>query len=239
MATRHVPSVTGKCVNACVFWSGNTVSKCASILYTARKSVASLGNKMLGLVKVIFQDAFIKSHWHLIWKPSELITAAPSAPSSVISALRDSLSHPFSSFSLFLSPSTVILEKQIRIPRSLSVKAASVLKGFLNKVRRGQAGIKPQWLLMAPENDIIMAFDSTAIFHCLLSLSVSIWLSHLFTYPCYIFLFPSPKSTPLLHPSCKFCSFSPLLPVWLSVSFLPHRLLLSLTLLSHWSPTGS
>lgn len=30
---------------------------------------------------------------------------------------------------------TVILEKQIRIPRSLSVKAASVLKGFLNKVR--------------------------------------------------------------------------------------------------------
>lgn len=31
---------------------------------------------------------------------------------------------------------TVILEKQIRIPRSLSVKAASVLKGFLNKVRR-------------------------------------------------------------------------------------------------------
>lgn len=30
----------------------------------------------------------------------------------------------------------VILEKPIRIPRSLSVKAASVLKGFLNKVRR-------------------------------------------------------------------------------------------------------
>ena len=30
---------------------------------------------------------------------------------------------------------TVILEKPIRIPRSLSVKAASVLKGFLNKVR--------------------------------------------------------------------------------------------------------
>lgn len=27
----------------------------------------------------------------------------------------------------------VILEKTIRIPRSLSVKAASVLKGFLNK----------------------------------------------------------------------------------------------------------
>lgn len=30
---------------------------------------------------------------------------------------------------------TVILEKPIRIPRSLSVKAASVLKGFLNKVK--------------------------------------------------------------------------------------------------------
>ena len=29
----------------------------------------------------------------------------------------------------------VILEKPIRIPRSLSVKAASILKGFLNKVR--------------------------------------------------------------------------------------------------------
>ena len=30
----------------------------------------------------------------------------------------------------------VILEKAIRIPRSLSVKAAQVLKGFLNKVGR-------------------------------------------------------------------------------------------------------
>ena len=29
--------------------------------------------------------------------------------------------------------SKVILEKTIRIPRSLSVKAASILKGFLNK----------------------------------------------------------------------------------------------------------
>ena len=29
--------------------------------------------------------------------------------------------------------SQVILEKTIRIPRSLSVKAASILKGFLNK----------------------------------------------------------------------------------------------------------
>ena len=33
-----------------------------------------------------------------------------------------------------LCPS-VILEKTIRIPRSLSVKASQVLKGFLNKVR--------------------------------------------------------------------------------------------------------
>ncbi len=30
----------------------------------------------------------------------------------------------------------VILEKTIRIPRSLSVKAAGVLKGFLNKVTK-------------------------------------------------------------------------------------------------------
>lgn len=34
---------------------------------------------------------------------------------------------------VFLLRPTVILEKTIRIPRSLSVKAASVLKGFLNK----------------------------------------------------------------------------------------------------------
>ena len=33
----------------------------------------------------------------------------------------------------FRFPSAVILEKTIRIPRSLSVKASSVLKGFLNK----------------------------------------------------------------------------------------------------------
>lgn len=47
---------------------------------------------------------------------------------------------PFLSLSLFVAVHllflpTVILEKPIRIPRSLSVKAASVLKGFLNKVR--------------------------------------------------------------------------------------------------------
>ena len=35
----------------------------------------------------------------------------------------------------------VILEKTIRIPRSLSVKAAQVLKGFLNKVRLSGATV--------------------------------------------------------------------------------------------------
>jgi atypical protein kinase C iota type len=30
----------------------------------------------------------------------------------------------------------VILERQIRIPRNLTVRAANVLKGFLNKVSR-------------------------------------------------------------------------------------------------------
>ena len=34
---------------------------------------------------------------------------------------------------LFMLVPKVILEKTIRIPRSLSVKAASILKGFLNK----------------------------------------------------------------------------------------------------------
>uniref|UniRef100_A0A8C6UYL5 protein kinase C n=1 Tax=Neogobius melanostomus TaxID=47308 RepID=A0A8C6UYL5_9GOBI len=38
----------------------------------------------------------------------------------------------------------VILEKQIRIPRSLSVKAASVLKGFLNKDPKERLGCHPQ-----------------------------------------------------------------------------------------------
>ncbi|XP_048460227.1 protein kinase C iota type [Rhincodon typus] len=38
----------------------------------------------------------------------------------------------------------VILEKQIRIPRSLSVKAASVLKGFLNKDPTERLGCHPQ-----------------------------------------------------------------------------------------------
>uniref|UniRef100_A0AAY4A1K3 Protein kinase C n=1 Tax=Denticeps clupeoides TaxID=299321 RepID=A0AAY4A1K3_9TELE len=38
----------------------------------------------------------------------------------------------------------VILEKQIRIPRSLSVKAASVLKGFLNKDPKDRLGCHPQ-----------------------------------------------------------------------------------------------
>ncbi|XP_065890110.1 protein kinase C iota type-like isoform X2 [Dysidea avara] len=38
----------------------------------------------------------------------------------------------------------VILEKTIRIPRSLSVKAASVLKGFLNKTPGDRLGCHPQ-----------------------------------------------------------------------------------------------
>uniref|UniRef100_A0A8C9VEA9 Protein kinase C iota type n=1 Tax=Scleropages formosus TaxID=113540 RepID=A0A8C9VEA9_SCLFO len=38
----------------------------------------------------------------------------------------------------------VILEKQIRIPRSLSVKAASVLKGFLSKDPKERLGCHPQ-----------------------------------------------------------------------------------------------
>ncbi|XP_048866545.1 protein kinase C iota type-like [Brienomyrus brachyistius] len=38
----------------------------------------------------------------------------------------------------------VILEKQIRIPRSLSVKAASVLKGFLNKDPKERLACHPQ-----------------------------------------------------------------------------------------------
>ncbi|CAG5124529.1 unnamed protein product [Candidula unifasciata] len=38
----------------------------------------------------------------------------------------------------------IILEKPIRIPRSLSVKAAAVLKGFLNKVPAERLGCHPQ-----------------------------------------------------------------------------------------------
>ncbi|XP_041378091.1 protein kinase C iota type-like isoform X3 [Gigantopelta aegis] len=38
----------------------------------------------------------------------------------------------------------IILEKTIRIPRSLSVKAASILKGFLNKYPKERLGCHPQ-----------------------------------------------------------------------------------------------
>ncbi|KAL3861416.1 hypothetical protein ACJMK2_007450, partial [Sinanodonta woodiana] len=38
----------------------------------------------------------------------------------------------------------IILEKTIRIPRSLSVKAASVLKGFLNKNQKERLGCHPK-----------------------------------------------------------------------------------------------
>ena len=38
----------------------------------------------------------------------------------------------------------MILEKTIRIPRSLSVKAASVLKGFLNKNPADRLGCHPE-----------------------------------------------------------------------------------------------
>ena len=44
----------------------------------------------------------------------------------------------------FLCTFTVILEKTIRIPRSLSVKAASVLKGFLNKNPADRLGCHPE-----------------------------------------------------------------------------------------------
>lgn len=47
---------------------------------------------------------------------------------------------------------TVILEKPIRIPRSLSVKAASVLKGFLNKVRAIQSQSPPPGLLQTQQD---------------------------------------------------------------------------------------
>ncbi|KAK1340588.1 hypothetical protein QTO34_019159 [Cnephaeus nilssonii] len=42
---------------------------------------------------------------------------------------------------LTLTPFAVILEKPIRIPRFLSVKASHVLKGFLNKVRSAAPGV--------------------------------------------------------------------------------------------------
>ncbi|VDK68922.1 unnamed protein product, partial [Cylicostephanus goldi] len=44
----------------------------------------------------------------------------------------------------------IILEKQIRIPRSLSVKAASVLKQFLNKVSFEALGAIKSYLIEHP-----------------------------------------------------------------------------------------
>jgi atypical protein kinase C zeta type len=46
----------------------------------------------------------------------------------------------------------VILEKNIRIPRSLSVKASNVLKGFLNKDPKNRLGCVPD--LTQALNDI-------------------------------------------------------------------------------------
>lgn len=49
----------------------------------------------------------------------------------------------------------VILEKTIRIPRSLSVKAAQVLKGFLNKVRvqvHSEVGSRGLMSCLSPQN---------------------------------------------------------------------------------------
>lgn len=46
-------------------------------------------------------------------------------------------------FPYFLSLA-VILEKTIRIPRSLSVKASSVLKGFLNKNPADRLGCRKE-----------------------------------------------------------------------------------------------
>uniref|UniRef100_A0A3Q3AD48 Protein kinase C, zeta n=1 Tax=Kryptolebias marmoratus TaxID=37003 RepID=A0A3Q3AD48_KRYMA len=53
----------------------------------------------------------------------------------------------------------VILEKPIRIPRSLSVKAASVLKGFLNKVR---AIHSPPPFCSAPRGSVRLLFPQIA-----------------------------------------------------------------------------
>ena len=41
---------------------------------------------------------------------------------------------------MYISKFSVILEKTIRIPRSLSVRAAGILKGFLNKVPTDRLG---------------------------------------------------------------------------------------------------
>lgn len=66
-STRHMPSVAGKCVNACVslFHCKYGFKVCLCFLITARKVLDRL--KCYHLTdKVIFHDTFIKSHWHVI-----------------------------------------------------------------------------------------------------------------------------------------------------------------------------
>lgn len=101
--------------------------------------------------------------------------------------------------SLFLSPPAVILEKQIRIPRSLSVKAASVLKGFLNKVRRGQTGLDQPSTVVTPAGPWELHYYGLS--YSLLSLSL-------------VFLcFSSCLS------QCESHTFSPILNTFLIITF--------------------
>lgn len=70
------------------------------------------------------------------WSPTGRLDCESSSSPLTIVLFFLSLSLPLFLLLYFFSfLPTVILEKPIRIPRSLSVKAASVLKGFLNKVR--------------------------------------------------------------------------------------------------------
>lgn len=105
----------------------------------------------------------------------------------------------------------VILEKQIRIPRSLSVKAASVLKGFLNKVRRGQTGPCQTKKLSSPSG------PGESFYHCFGWPGLSPVTGFHFTPPPHAFspvhrasLLPS--SHRLSLPSRVFCQSSALLP---------------------------
>lgn len=94
----------------------------------------------------------------------------------------------------FFAPPAVILEKQIRIPRSLSVKAASVLKGFLNKVRDGPVPILNSASSHWPLKMTLLwpLLESPAlIFVCPTSLTLS-----LASYLCLV-----PSSPTVSHPS--------------------------------------
>lgn len=117
-----------------------------------------------------------------------------------------SISHVF-----FCSSFAVILEKQIRIPRSLSVKAASVLKGFLNKVKQTRQISVNVFVTWTCYSDVIIIVSLLYFLTSLLPFSFILHLSTFFIcFSLWIFfllftLFVGAKGTSRMSSSDRLC----------------------------------